>query len=486
MSENRESELLSFSPRMKPNIPGKLHLGRTIIISFSFFTVLLAWTYFNFKVPLLLDDLLPNIPAKDILKGAIMALDNFIAVLLQPVFGSMSDRTKSKFGRRIPYITVGTLFSALFFVAIPLMQTLIGLVLIIFFFDLFMSTFRSVAIALLPDYTDPNKTSVASSIQQFVANIGGVIAFFLPTIIAGFGFTGILQNAFGFFLISAIMIIFLLFLLLYIRETPTGKKLFELGDTPIDMDPIDFTLKSQDLNNNKGKPDHIYGQIGTIFRNDKSMVAMLGCIFFLYLGFASIEAFFSSFAIDYVGFTEGQAGILGIAYSGPMILSAPFHGLFGQKVGKRLALKICLIVQIIGVLVISVVLIPLSYQRGDENVIFILFLANFAFISIAWMGVIIQSFPVIWSLTPEGKIGSYMGIYYFFNQIAYMLSPILIGGVLSLFHLLEARRYISMFPFVLGCLITGFIFFLFVKEEKQSLSDDKLRDLEEQYRQDLD
>jgi len=148
-----EINYLPYEPRMEPTVPGTLNIKRTILISLSFFTVLLAWGFFNFKVPLLLDEVLGTFILKDIVKGAIMAIDNLVAVFVQPFFGDLSDRTKSKIGRRMPYIIIGTTSSAIFFIFIPWIRILAGLVLIIFLFDFAMSIYRSASIAILPDYT---------------------------------------------------------------------------------------------------------------------------------------------------------------------------------------------------------------------------------------------------------------------------------------------------------------------------------------------
>ena len=139
----KKKEPLPYKPRMTPSPADSLNTKRTILISFSFLTVLLAWSFFNFKVPLLLDRILGANPFKDIIKGGVMAMDNLVAVIVQPFFGDLSDRTESKLGRRMPFIIVGTTSSAIFFIMIPWIQILAGLVLIIFLFDLAMSIFRS-------------------------------------------------------------------------------------------------------------------------------------------------------------------------------------------------------------------------------------------------------------------------------------------------------------------------------------------------------
>jgi MFS family permease len=179
-----EMDNLPYEPRMKPSKPGSLSVKRTVFISFAFFIVLLAWSYFNFKVPLLIEDIVGTAnPFLDLIKGSIMAIDNIVAVILQPYFGDLSDRTKSKMGRRMPYIIIGSLTSVVFFVMIPFLQFLAGLVLIIFLFDLAMSIYRSASIAILPDYTSQKVYSKGSAIQQFIANLGGLFGFAIPIIL---------------------------------------------------------------------------------------------------------------------------------------------------------------------------------------------------------------------------------------------------------------------------------------------------------------
>ncbi|WP_457919264.1 MFS transporter [Candidatus Lokiarchaeum ossiferum] len=477
-----ENNYSNYKPRMKPNQPNKLNMGRTILISFSFFTVLLAWTYFNFKVPLLLDEALPNFPGKDTIRGLIMALDNIVAVLLQPLFGNMSDKTQSKFGRRMPYIFFGTVLSAICYILIPFIQILFGLILIILLFDIFMCSFRSVAIAILPDYTRDEVRSKASGIQQFVSNMGGVIAFVIAPLISMIpNPPESLDRYLGFLIIGVLMITMLVLQLLYIKETPTGDKIFKLADHEIEINPNDFTVHERELSTEeKQSKKNVYLEIKTIFKENKDMAFMLLSVTFMYLGFASLETFFSSFAIQYIGFTEGQAGTVLLAYSGPMILSAPLHGIIGQKIGRKKALIGNLILQMVAIGVWSFIYVPLSYQNPN----LILAMLLLACVSIPWMGVIIQTFAVLWAISPEGEIGTYTGYYYMFNQAAYTLSPILTGAILDIFNFLGDRRYLAMFPFFLVSSFIALMLFLKVKSGDEDISVDTLKEYQEAYRQD--
>lgn len=480
---SKREEYLPFEPCMKPADYESLNVKRTILISFSFLTVLLAWSFFNFKVPLLLNDILGNNPFRDIIKGIIMAMDNLIAVAIQPFFGDLSDRTKSKYGRRMPFIIIGTVLAAIFFIIIPWMRILIGLILIIFLFDLAMSIFRSASIAILPDYTSDKMYSKASAIQQFVANMGGLIGFLIPIII---GFIPNLSvewiDRLGFLIIGLLMLALLVIQIIYIKETPTGDKTLKFTQKRLEIDrntfrarEIEDELVKEEIKKQKLKS---YRDTAKIIKGHKDFAYFLAAVFFMYLAFASVEAFFSSFAMEYLGLydaalkqtgdeadakkmAEAQAGVLFLAYAGPMIASAFFVGMLGQskRVGRKNAVKIFLLWMIISLSIMTFIVVPLIYHNHQP----LLMILMLMLISIPWMGFIVNSFPILWDLAPEGKVGIYTGIYYTFNQTAYTIAPILFGGILFLFSSLGDYRYIVMFPFVLFCVVMGLLFFSRIK-----------------------
>jgi maltose/moltooligosaccharide transporter len=461
-----EMDFLPYEPRMKPSTPNSLSVKRTIFLSFAFFIVLLAWSYFNFKVPLLLNTILMGNPFLDLIKGFVMAIDNIVAVFLQPYFGDLSDRTRSKMGRRMPYIVIGTLTSVVFFVMIPFLQFIAGFILIIFLFDVAMSIFRSASIAILPDYTSQKVYSKGSAIQQFIANLGGLLGFSVPIILGtNPGIPQVLFDALGFIIIGALMVVLLGILLLTIKETPTGDKFLKISDKKLEIDPNTYkpmiSKKPIEEIEKKGQRFISYRQTVTIIRGHRDFAFFLATVFFMYLAFASVESFFSSFAVQYIGITEPQAATLFIAYSGPMILVAYFVGLLGQwkKVGRRNAVKIYLIWLIISVSIMAFFVVPMIYKNYQPVLIIIML----ALTSMPWMGFIVISFSILWALAPEGKKGLYTGIYYTFNQAAYALAPVIFGGTLTSVAFLGDYRYIIMFPFILVSILVAFLLFLPIK-----------------------
>ena len=116
----------------------KLNVKRTLLIGFAFFGILLLWQVYDSWCPTFLTDIFARrmygmssaelklggdahkILSVQWIVGIIMACDNLAALILLPIFGRLSDKTKSPIGKRMPYILVGTFVSAIAFPFIPL------------------------------------------------------------------------------------------------------------------------------------------------------------------------------------------------------------------------------------------------------------------------------------------------------------------------------------------------------------------------------
>ena len=93
----------------------KLNYKRTILVGFAFFLISLFWQAYDSTIPLLLTN---KFGMSQGLSGIIMAIDNVLALFLLPMFGSFSDKCKSKFGKRTPFIVIGTIVAAVSLVAL--------------------------------------------------------------------------------------------------------------------------------------------------------------------------------------------------------------------------------------------------------------------------------------------------------------------------------------------------------------------------------
>ena len=154
----------------------QLNVKRTTLVGVAFLSICALWQMYDFTIPLVLKN---TYHLGDTLSGVVMAMDNILALFLLPFFGSLSDRTHTRIGRRMPFIIAGTAIACILLVGIPyvirnmsLAVFLITLMLLL----LAMGTYRSPAVALMPDVTPKPLRSKANAIINLLGAVGGVIA----------------------------------------------------------------------------------------------------------------------------------------------------------------------------------------------------------------------------------------------------------------------------------------------------------------------
>ncbi len=97
----------------------KLNYKRTILVGFAFFLIMAFWQAYDAIVPLML---INKFGLDQFWSGVIMALDNILALFMLPLFGALSDKNRpnSKFGKRKPFILIGTVCAILCFVTLTI------------------------------------------------------------------------------------------------------------------------------------------------------------------------------------------------------------------------------------------------------------------------------------------------------------------------------------------------------------------------------
>lgn len=100
----------------------KLNYKNTLKIGLAFFGILMLWQVYNIYCPIILEAMLKdlNVEHYNYIIGVIMALDNVVAIIIMPIVGKLSDKTSSKLGKRMPYIIIGMLLTAIVFLSLPL------------------------------------------------------------------------------------------------------------------------------------------------------------------------------------------------------------------------------------------------------------------------------------------------------------------------------------------------------------------------------
>ena len=152
----------------------KLNYKRTFLIGLAFLSISSFWQMYDNVIPLILQN---TFHLNESLIGAIMAVDNVLAVFLLPIIGSLSDKVDTPLGKRTPFIIGGTAAAVFFMMMLPfadqnkifpLFVIALGLTLIS------MALYRSPAVALMPDLTPKPLRSSANAVINLMGAIGGV------------------------------------------------------------------------------------------------------------------------------------------------------------------------------------------------------------------------------------------------------------------------------------------------------------------------
>ncbi|MEG6591368.1 SLC45 family MFS transporter [Paenibacillus barengoltzii] len=366
-------------------------MRKTWLLGLGFFSISLTWALYNAFVPLFLDDYLKSAA----MIGFMMTIDNYFAIVLQPWIGHRSDKTNTRYGRRMPYLLIGMPLGAVFAALIPWHTGFVTLVLFMVLMNLSMSLFRAPTVALMPDITPEPQRTKANGIINFMGGIGSVLAFGIGSQLYGIG------SYMPFLFAGVVMLICLLVLKTVIREPAAA---------------LVAGFAEDDEAGRKPKP-----QIRIKDQLDKTTVLILGAIFFWFVAYQGVEALFTLYGTKQIGMNDAEASFSLTFFSLAFLLFALPSGWLGARYGKKAIISI----GVAGLFVVFGVMVFV------DSVLWLRLLLIVG--GIFWACININSYPWIVATGREESIGTRTGIYYFVSSLAAITSPPLLGWVIDAF-----------------------------------------------------
>lgn len=411
----------------------KLNNKRTILVGLAFMSICAFWQLYDNIIPLIL---LNTFHLKDTVSGFIMSLDNILALFMLPLFGAFSDRVNTRMGKRMPFIVFGTILAAFAMLLLPiadLMQsmllffTALGLTLFA------MATYRSPAVALMPDITPKPLRSKANAIINLMGAVGGIITLILITLLVPKTAN---PNYFPLFLsIASIMLLCVAILFMTIKE-----KQLRIADDEGESEEASATQ---------------HGKMEPAVK--RSLMFILFSVAFWFMGYNAVTTAFSKYANVVWGMSGGEfAKPMMVATVAAIISYIPVGSLSSRFGRKKMILA-------------GVVLLACSYLSGMFFTTFSPLLnIVFGMVGIAWAMINVNSYPMVVEMSQGSDVGKYTGTYYTFSMAAQVLTPILSG------FLLEYVGYWTLFPYAALCVLIALLLFTQVKHgdnrpEKRSL-----------------
>ena len=461
---------------------GKLHTWHTILTGFAFLTTSIAWAIYDPYITKILNRLLTesvwitNLSAKlneafpvlakfaetqgqdvnvagggitlvPLFIGVIMTFDNIFGVIFQPTFGKLSDRCRSKLGKRRPFIVYGAPVSAILFALIPwiaLKSTLPVTMIFIILFVFSMSLWRAPAVALMPALTPSHLRSEGNAIINLMGGVGSVIGMVAGTLVSAIylGVTGVKVTTeneqftsfpYVFLLGAVVMIIGMLVVRIFVKEPSSLEEVAannQYADEKAAKKAEKAARKAEKLS--KGER--------------KSLIFMLGGLFFLFCGTNAITTFFALFAEEVLGKSTGEATIMTTLFAVCSAAAAIPAGKMGKKIGRKKTILIGLIVFmavfLLYVLTQNMALIWVALVLGGA--------AN--------MLITVNTLPLVLDIGGIEKVGTFTGYYYTATFSAQIASPI-IYGIVRMF----TGSYMSLFVYSPIMFILSIACILFVK-----------------------
>lgn len=422
--------MLNFKRKLEDE-PMKFKYGQTFLIGFGFFASSIAWSIYNTYVPVLLEKYL----ASTMLIGTVMIIDNVFGVVFQPIFGSLSDKTKSRFGRRMPYIMAGIPACAVAFSFIPFTTSLAALMGVAIIFNFVMSTWRSPVVALMPDLTPPQYRSQANGIINFMGGMGSFISFFVGGILFKVG-----GMPLPFVTSGIVMILALVVLMLFVHEeqyrAQAGMEEKKEAGRP-DSDKAEEADEADEADK-RGKR--------------KSLLFLLFAILFWFCGYNAVETFFSLYVTNTLRdasgnfLTAGDASLLLAMFSVTFLFFSIPAGFIGARIGRKKTI-------LIGLSGVTVLFLAMMFADNHIWALRILLLIG----GIFWSCVNINSLPMVVELAKWQDIGKYTGYYYFFSFSAAIISPVLFGWIRDVVVRYDSLFVYASVSFVLAILCMAFV-----------------------------
>ncbi|WP_413377758.1 MFS transporter [Alkalihalobacillus sp. 1P02AB] len=401
---------------------------KIFVIGSGFFALTLVWTFYNAFMPIILAE---HIEKQSII-GFIMGLDNLLAILLIPLIGSWSDRVQTRFGNRLPFLIVGMPLAALFFILLPFVaDTLWILISIDILFLLAMTLYRAPVISLMPDHTPPKKRSFANGIINLLGGIGAIIALF------GLSQLFDINPIYPFTIASIILMASFFFLFFVVDRKPAYS-----SNT---LDDQEETIATRSLRKRF---------IMLFEKKNRSSLFILLAIFIYFIGYASVEALFTLYARQTLGFSPGLAGTTLGFFSLSFVLFALPAGWIGQKFGKIKTMMI-------GLSILPLIFLTIPFYTEPLPLQITLFAAG-----CAWALVNVQAYPLVADLGGLTSIGLFTGFYYLFSMSANIIGPFFLGSMVDLFGG-PTLFYVSSFTFVLA------LFVLHLGKKQLALKNEK-------------
>jgi len=417
----------------------KLNNKRTVLVGLAFLSICAFWQMYDNVVPLILTK---TFHLNETFSGAIMAADNVLALFLLPFFGTLSDRTNTKIGKRTPYILGGTLAAVILLNILPLLDNsyyaaasagkMIAFIIVLGLLLIAMGTYRSPAVALMPDVTPKPLRSRANAIINLMGAVGGIIYLAIAAVMYPnskvLGLDHVNYQPL-FIVVALIMAVSIIVMKLTINEPKLAAE-----NQALEAEHPEWNLAQDDGSGNEVLPANVKRSLGFL----------LASIALWFIGYNGITTWFTTYVDKVMGQGLGGASTCLLIATGGAIISYIPIGIIAHRIGRKRTIMIGI------VLLASCFAAGYFLTTAFSSINVIMFIV-FALVGFAWAAINVNSLPMVVEMCRGSDIGKFTGYYYTASMAAQVVTPILAG------FLMRNVSYKVLFPYAAMFVIFSFI-----------------------------
>ena len=400
----------------------KLNYKNTLLVGLAFMSIIAFWQLYDNVIPLLLTN---TFHLDESITGMIMAADNVLALFLLPLFGRLSDKTHTKWGKRTPYIFIGTAVTALLLTVLPIIDngffegkegfiySLPAFVIVLGLILFAMSVYRSPAVALMPDVTPKPLRARANAVINLMGAAGGIIYLAFTALTFPKSKTEGMEHV-DYRLLFIFMAIFMMVCVFIMTCTVNEPKLSEENER-IEREHPEWDLTVEDQVSGGAKlPAPVL----------RSMIYLLASIALWYIGYNAVTTWFTTYISVLMG--EGLGGASTcflIANIGAIVSYIPI-GSMAAKVGRKKMIYF-------GTLLLTASFGICYVLTTTADSVTIPMYITFALVGVAWASISVNSLPMAVEMCKGADAGKYTGLYYTASMAGQVITPILAGFLLK-------------------------------------------------------
>ena len=424
----------------------KLNNKRTVLVGLAFLSICAFWQMYDNVIPLILRE---TFHMNESLAGAVMALDNILALFLLPFFGTLSDRCRNqRLGRRTPFILIGTAAAVILMNLLPLLDNgyaenggrwrFAAFIVVLGGLLVAMGSYRSPAVALMPDVTPKPLRSRANAIINLMGAVGGMLYLGVAAVLYP---TDKVKNLVHvnyqplFLVVSAIMAAAVAVLLLTIREPRLSAE-----NQALEARHPEWNLAEDDGAGHEVLPKPVKRSLGFL----------LASIALWYIGYNGVTTWFTTYISEIMGEGLGTASRCLLAATAGAIVSYIPIGAVASKVGRRKTILAgC-------ALLAACFFTGFLLTTAFSTLNFAMYIV-FALVGLAWAAINVNSLPMVVEMCKGSDIGKFTGYYYTASMAAQVVTPVLAGT------LMRHVSYKILFPYAALFVALSFLTMCFVR-----------------------